>query len=141
MTEFTPVSGLLGGMLIGLSAVLMLWGAGRITGISGIYGGLLKPQRGDVAWRAMFVAGLIGGGLLWPFIAGEPLPVNLQVDWPLMLLAGALVGFGTRRGGGCTSGHGVCGIGRLSQRSVVATIVFMLTAFVTTFVTRHIIGL
>ncbi|MCW8193832.1 YeeE/YedE family protein [Proteobacteria bacterium 005FR1] len=141
MTEFTPVSGLLGGMLIGLSAVLMLWGAGRITGISGIYGGLLKPQRGDVAWRAMFVAGLIGGGLLWPFVAGESLPVDLQVDWPVMLLAGALVGFGTRRGGGCTSGHGVCGIGRLSQRSVVATIVFMLAAFVTTFVTRHFIGL
>lgn len=140
MTEFTPISGLLGGMLIGISSVILLLGSGRIAGISGIYGGLLKPRQGEVVWRATFFAGLVIGGLLWPLIAGEPLPVNLQVGWPMMLVAGALVGFGTRLGGGCTSGHGVCGIGRLSSRSITATGVFMFTAIATTFVVRHVAG-
>lgn len=140
MTEFTPVSGLLGGMLIGVASVLMLWGIGRIAGISGIYGGVLTPAPGDVAWRAFFIGGMLLGGLLWPILSGEPLPVELQVSWPLMLFAGLLVGFGTRLGSGCTSGHGVCGIGRLAPRSMVATAVFMVSAFFTTFVARHVIG-
>ncbi|HCL4246237.1 YeeE/YedE family protein [Pseudomonas aeruginosa] len=140
MTEFIPVSGLVGGMLIGVASVLMLWGTGRIAGISGIFGGLLTPARGDIAWRAFFVAGMLLGGLLWPLISGEPLPVELQVSWPLMLLAGVLVGFGTRLGSGCTSGHGVCGIGRLAPRSMVATAVFMASAFLTTFIIHHILG-
>ncbi len=140
MTEFTPISGLLGGILIGLSSALMLWGAGRIAGISGIFGGLLTPAQGEIGWRTMFIAGLILGGLTWPLVSGSRLPVDLQVSWPWMLLAGLLVGFGSRLGGGCTSGHGVCGIGRLAPRSIVATLTFMVAAGVTTYVMRHLIG-
>ena len=140
MTEFTPVAGLLGGMLIGIASVLMLLGTGRIAGISGIYGGILTRVPGDITWRIVFVGGLLLGGLLWPFIAGEPLRVDIQVSWPLMLVAGLLVGFGARRGGGCTSGHGVCGIGRLAPRSMVATATFMTAAVVTTFIMRHMVG-
>jgi uncharacterized membrane protein YedE/YeeE len=140
MTEFAPVSGLVGGLLIGLASVLMLWGTGRITGISGIFGGLLTPARGDVAWRTAFIVGLVGGGLLWPLLAGDALPVDVQVSWPWMVVAGLLVGFGTRLGSGCTSGHGVCGIGRMSARSLVAVITFMIAAIATTYVMRHILG-
>lgn len=140
MTEFTPITGLLGGMLIGLSALLMLLGNGRIAGISGVLGGLLPPKRGDAAWRAMFIGGLFLGALAWPLVMDEPLPVDLQVGWPLMLIAGFIVGFGTRMGSGCTSGHGVCGIGRLAPRSIVATVTFMGAAIATTFVMRHVIG-
>jgi len=140
MTEFTPLSGLLGGMLIGIASVIMLWGSGRITGISGIFGGLLTPARGDLGWRIAFIGGLVIGGLLWMQFSGEPLPVDLQVSWPTMLFAGLLVGFGTRLGSGCTSGHGVCGIGRLSPRSLVATLTFMIAAVATTFVSRHLLG-
>lgn len=140
MTEFTPLSGLIGGMLIGVASVLMLWGSGRITGISGIFGGLLTPSQGDFAWRAAFIMGLIIGGLLWPEVTGDPLPVDLQASWPIMLAAGLLVGFGTRLGSGCTSGHGVCGIGRLSPRSFVAVVTFMVAAVATTYLSRHILG-
>ncbi|MAM88811.1 MAG: YeeE/YedE family protein [unclassified Hahellaceae] len=140
MTEFTPISGLLGGLLIGLSSVLMLWGAGRIAGISGIFSGMLTPTQGDALWRMLFIGGMLLGGLLWPLLSGEPLPVDLQVSWPLMILAGFLVGFGARLGGGCTSGHGVCGIGRLAPRSMVATATFITTAAATTFVIRHVLG-
>jgi uncharacterized membrane protein YedE/YeeE len=140
MTEFTPLNGLLGGIMIGIASVMMLWGAGRITGISGIFGGLLTPAQGDVAWRTAFIAGLVVGGLLWPLFTGEPLPINLQTSWPMMLVAGVLVGFGTRLGSGCTSGHGVCGIGRFSPRSLVAVIIFMVAAAVTTYIKRHIIS-
>lgn len=140
MTEFTPLSGLIGGVLIGLASVIMLLGAGRITGISGIFGGLLSPTRGDTAWRGAFIVGLIAGGLLWPMLTGNALTIDLQSTWPVMLVAGLLVGFGTRLGSGCTSGHGVCGIGRLSPRSFVAVAVFMLSAIITTYVVRHVLG-
>lgn len=140
MTEFTPVSGLIGGLLIGLASVLMLLGDGRITGISGILAGLLPPTRGDAGWRAMFLGGLVLGAAGWPLVTGLPLPVELQVGWPLMLAAGFIVGFGTRLGSGCTSGHGVCGIGRLAPRSIVATAVFMASGFATTFFIRHLLG-
>lgn len=140
MTEFTPITGLVGGMLIGIASALMLWGSGRITGISGIFGGLLAPSQGEFGWRAAFITGLIVGGLVWTLISGSPLPVDLQVSWPVMLLAGLLVGFGTRLGGGCTSGHGVCGIARLSPRSLVAVATFMVAAAITTFISRHVIG-
>lgn len=140
MTEFTPLSGLLGGLLIGFASVIMLWGSGRITGISGIFGGLLTPTRGDIGWRAAFIGGLIFGGLLWTLVSGEALPIDLQVSWPVMIGAGLLVGFGTRLGSGCTSGHGVCGLGRLSPRSLVATLTFMAAAFITTYFVRHVIG-
>lgn len=140
MTEFTPVSGAIGGIIIGVASVLMLWGSGRITGISGIFGGLLTPAQGDIGWRAAFIAGLVIGGLLWKAITGNPLPIELQTSLPIMLLAGLLVGFGTRLGSGCTSGHGVCGIGRLSPRSMVAVLIFIATAIAATYVTRHVVG-
>lgn len=140
MTEFTPITGLIGGLIIGIASVLMLWGSGRITGISGIFGGLLSPGSGDFAWRVAFVAGLVGGGLLWPMITGNALPITLQVSWPIMLVAGFIVGFGARLGSGCTSGHGVCGLARMSPRSFVAVPTFMVSAAVTTYVMKHIIG-
>ena len=139
ITHFTPWSGLLGGLLIGLSAVLLLWVNGRIAGISGIVGGLLSPAQGETAWRASFLIGMLAGGATYLLATGG-LGVAVQVNTGLMALAGLLVGFGTRLGGGCTSGHGVCGIGRLSQRSIVATGSFMLAAAVTVFVVRHVLG-
>lgn len=138
-TSFTPVAGLLGGVLIGLSAILLLSVNGRIAGISGILGGLLAPTRGEWAWRLLFVIGLIAGAVLYSMVTGD-LGVAVQVGWPLMAMAGLLVGVGTRLGSGCTSGHGVCGIGRLSQRSMIATAVFMATAGATVFVVRHVVG-
>lgn len=139
ITAFTPVTGLLGGALIGLSAVLLLAANGRIAGISGIVGGLLTPSSGETGWRAAFVVGMLAGGILYAVVAGS-LGIALQADLPLMGVAGLLVGFGARLGGGCTSGHGVCGIGRLSQRSIVATGTFMVVAVGTVFVARHITG-
>lgn len=139
ITHFTPWSGLLGGLLIGLSAALLLWVNGRIAGISGIVGGLLSPAQGETAWRASFLIGMLAGGATYLLATGG-LGVAVQVNTGLMAVAGLLVGFGTRLGGGCTSGHGVCGIGRLSQRSIVATGSFMLAAAVTVFVVRHVLG-
>lgn len=139
METFTPVSGFLGGALIGLAAVLLLFANGRIAGVSGIVGGLLTHTRGDVAWRVAFVLGLWLGGLVYWAVRGEPFAVELTASWPVMLAAGLLVGFGTRMGGGCTSGHGVCGIARLSKRSIVATLVFMGAGIATVFVTRHVL--
>ncbi|BAK68611.1 MULTISPECIES: YeeE/YedE family protein [unclassified Sphingobium] len=141
MEGFTPYSAILGGALIGLSAALLWIANGRIAGISGIVGGILAPARGDAAWRATFLAGLIAAPLLYR-AAGRALP-DLTMPAPLMVVvaAGLLVGFGTRLGSGCTSGHGVCGIARLSPRSLAATSVFLITAAVTVYVARHIVGL
>lgn len=128
---------LAGGVLIGLSATLLLWLNGRVAGVSGILGGALFPKAGDLAWRAMFLAGLIAAaGLYMAFVPGAPLP---RADFPRagLLVAGLLVGFGTSMGNGCTSGHGVCGLGRLSLRSLVAVVTFMATAIATTFLVRH----
>ena len=139
-TAFTPVSGLLGGMLIGLAAVLLLLANGRIAGISGIVGGLLTRATADMGWRVAFVAGLWLGAIVYWLVRGEVFAVQLAAAWPVMLIAGLLVGFGTRMGGGCTSGHGVCGIARLSKRSTVATLVFMGAGIATVFVTRHVLA-
>lgn len=139
-TTFTPVSGFLGGTLIGLAATVLLLANGRIAGVSGIIGGLLSPQRGDVAWRVAFVLGLWLAALAYWAVRGELFPVEVLASWPTMLIAGLLVGFGTRMGAGCTSGHGVCGIARLSKRSVVATVVFMCSAMLTVFATRHVLA-
>ncbi|HEX7852067.1 MAG TPA: YeeE/YedE family protein [Sphingobium sp.] len=141
MEGFTPYSALLGGALIGLSAALLWIANGRIAGISGIVGGVLAPARGDAAWRATFLAGLIAAPLLYR-AAGRALP-DLATPAPLIVVvaAGLLVGFGTRLGSGCTSGHGVCGIARLSPRSLAATGVFLITAAVTVYVARHVVGL
>ena len=139
MTSFTPVSGFLGGMLIGCAAVLLLLANGRIAGVSGILGGLLTRVRGDVAWRAAFVVGLWLGAAIYWLMRGELFAVESTASWPVLLAAGLLVGLGTRLGSGCTSGHGVCGIARLSKRSIVATAVFIGTGIATVFVTRHMV--
>jgi uncharacterized protein len=139
-TAFTPISGLLGGMLIGLAAVLLLLANGRIAGISGIVGGLLTRATTDMGWRVAFVAGLWTGAIVYWLVRGELFAVQLAATWPVMLIAGLLVGFGTRMGGGCTSGHGVCGIARLSKRSTVATLVFMGAGIATVFMIRHVLA-
>lgn len=129
---------LAGGVLIGLSATLLLWLNGRVAGVSGILNGVLFPHGRDVAWRAAFLLGLVvAAGLYMTLVPGAPQP---RVDFPRagLIFAGLLVGFGTRMGNGCTSGHGVCGIGRLSVRSITAVATFMATAIVTTFVVRHL---
>ena len=138
-TEFTPLSALIGGALIGLAATLLYAGLGRIAGISGLLNQAIE-QRGDRGWRIAFLLSLMLGSALWfAFGVGVPAPRD---DFPLgwLIASGLLVGFGTRLGNGCTSGHGVCGIARLSVRSLVATGVFMVVAIATVFVTRHVIG-
>lgn len=129
---------LAGGTLIGLSATLLLWLNGRVAGISGILNGALFPKGGDLAWRAMFLAGLIAAaGVYMALVPGAPQP---RGDFPRvgLVVAGLLVGFGTRMGNGCTSGHGVCGLGRLSMRSLAAVLTFMVVAIATTWVVRHL---
>jgi uncharacterized membrane protein YedE/YeeE len=131
---------LIGGVLIGLSASLLLVGFGHIAGISGVVAGALRVRGGDFAWRVLFLAGLIGGGFVLGFFVPDRFPAHVGASAPQLVVAGLLVGFGTRLGSGCTSGHGVCGIGRLSKRSLVATAIFMSTGAVTVFVLRHVIG-
>lgn len=137
MENFTPISGLVGGLLIGLATTLLLLLNGRIAGISGIVGGLLTRKGSEVGWRAMFVTGLLLGAFVYMLAAGGALPVRIEASLPIMVVAGLLVGFGTRLGSGCTSGHGVSGIARFSKRSIVATSVFMGAGIVTVFVTHH----
>jgi len=138
-TAFTPWSALAGGALIGLAAALFIHANGRIAGISGIVGGLLRPSPGDRAWRLAFVLGMVAAPLLWSLAATLP-PLIIAADWPLLIVAGLIVGISTRYGAGCTSGHGVCGISRLSPRSLAATLAFMGSGFVTVFVVRHLLG-
>jgi uncharacterized membrane protein YedE/YeeE len=140
MQDFTPLGAAIGGALIGLSAALLLALNGRIAGVSGIVGALLPPQRGDVLWRVLFVLGLVLGA--WLFVAAGGSVRGYRVEAPplLVAVAGVLVGFGTRLGSGCTSGHGICGIARLSPRSLVAVAVFMLSAMLTVFLVRHVLG-
>ncbi|MDZ7622442.1 MAG: YeeE/YedE family protein [Candidatus Competibacteraceae bacterium] len=138
-TAFTPGSALAGGVLIGLAAALLVLLNGRIAGISGIVGGLLAPKHGDIGWRLAFVAGLVLAPALWLAVAALP-PIRIEAGYPLLIVAGLVVGFSTRYGTGCTSGHGVCGISRLSPRSIVATLAFMTAGFITVFIMRHLIG-
>ena len=140
MSDFTPVSALIGGALIGGSAAWFLIMNGRIAGISGVLGGLLQPSRSDVGWRIAFLAGMLLAPLLFVAAGGAWPAVEIDASAGLLVVAGLLVGFGTRLGAGCTSGHGVCGIGRASPRSIAATLVFMATAIVTVLVTRHLVG-
>lgn len=134
MEDFTPISGLAGGMLIGLATALLMLFNGRIAGISGIVGGLLGRKASQVGWRALFAAGLLLGAVAYVVATGGMFPVRVEASLPVMVAAGLLVGLGTRLGSGCTSGHGVSGIAQLSKRSIVATLVFMGTAVVTVFV-------
>lgn len=138
-SEFTPWASLLGGLLIGLSAALFVLFNGRIAGISGVLGGLLRPLRGDVAWRIAFLAGLVGAPVVYGIFATLP-TVRIDAGIGILIIAGLLVGLGTRYGAGCTSGHGVCGLSRRSPRSLVATVSFMLAGFVTVYVVRHLMA-
>ena len=139
-TAFTPWSALAGGMLIGLAAVMFALLNGRIAGISGVLGGLLKPVRGDIAWRAAFILGIVGAPLVYGLFSALPF-IQIDADYGLLIAAGLLVGVGTRYGSGCTSGHGVCGLARLSPRSLVATLSFMSAGFATVFVMRHLLDI
>jgi len=136
--EFTPGPALIGGMLIGLAAAMFALLNGRVAGISGVLGGLLKPTRGDIGWRVAFVAGLVGASLVYGLFATLP-AMQIDASYGALVIAGLLVGVGTRYGSGCTSGHGVCGLSRLSLRSLVATLAFMSAGFVTVFVLRHLL--
>jgi len=140
MANFTPLSAAIGGALIGLSAALLMLSTGRIAGISGIVGGLIGWNVPDRNWRIAFIVGLILAplsGSLVGYAVAEP---QMPASWTVIVIAGLLVGFGTRLGGGCTSGHGVCGVARLSPRSLVATTVFMAVAIVVVAITRHVLG-
>ncbi|WP_027820359.1 YeeE/YedE family protein [Paraburkholderia bannensis] len=138
-THFTPGLSLTGGLIIGLAAAVLVLFNGRIAGISGIFGGLLSLPRNDSGWRLAFVAGLI----IAPVVAGllgKPAIADIEANWGVILVAGFLVGLGTRYASGCTSGHGVCGLSRGSLRSLVATLTFMAAGFLTVFVQRHLMG-
>jgi uncharacterized membrane protein YedE/YeeE len=141
MESFTPFASLAGGALIGAAAALLILANGRIAGISGIAGGIVSAQAGGRAWRILFLLGLVAGALAAGMVGVGKLGVGalpeIDAGWPLIIVAGLLVGFGTRLGGGCTSGHGVCGIARLSPRSMVATALFMAAGMATVFVLRH----
>jgi uncharacterized membrane protein YedE/YeeE len=139
--HFTPWASLAGGVLLGVASALFILLNGRVLGISGILGGLIKPQRGDVGWRVALVAGLLVSPLVYGLLAPEGFITAPRIDAGigLVVLAGLLVGIGTRYGSGCTSGHGVCGLSRLSPRSLVATLAFMAAGFATVFVIRHLI--
>ena len=137
--HFTPLSALSGGVLIGLAAAMFVLFNGRIAGISGIIGGVFRPKAGDLAWRVAFLAGILAAPWLFQFARPLP-PVEIEAGSGALILAGLLVGVGTRYGAGCTSGHGVCGLSRLSPRSLVATVSFMLAGFATVFVIRHLVA-
>lgn len=137
--SFTPVFSLAGGIVIGVAAAVLVLFNGRIAGISGILGGVLGASRDDAGWRAAFIAGLIGAPILASAL-GKPLVPDIQAGWGEIIVAGFLVGVGTRYASGCTSGHGVCGISRGSIRSLSATATFMATGFLTVFVMRHLVG-
>ena len=137
--SFTPASAAAGGILIGTAVGMLLLLNGRIAGVSGILGGLLRPQRGDAAWRIAFIAGLLAAPLCYAIVGKLP-PITFDATLPAIAVAGLLVGIGTRYGAGCTSGHGICGIARLSPRSIAATLCFMAAGMATVFVARHLLG-
>ena len=141
MENFTPITAILGGLLIGAAATLMLWTNGRIAGISGILGGILIPKKADTLWRVCFLGGLLLGPLGYIVISGRELDIDIQASPLLTVLAGLAVGVGTRLGSGCTSGHGICGISRFSGRSLLATTVFMGAGIVTVYISRHMLGI
>ncbi|EWY42211.1 YeeE/YedE family protein [Skermanella stibiiresistens SB22] len=144
MDGFTPASSAMGGALIGAAAVALWLGVGRIMGISGIVGGILASMAGgekhDLGWRAAFLVGLLAAPILVDTVGGIVEPAPSDAPALVLIAAGLLVGFGTRLGAGCTSGHGVCGLARASKRSVVATSLFMTTAVAVVFITRHVLG-
>ena len=140
IVNFTPVPALVGGLLIGLAVTLFLWATGRVAGISGVLGGLLGARTGDVGWRIAFIGGLVTVGVVAALVSPELVRFAAPRSTAAMIVAGLLVGFGTRLGNGCTSGHGVCGISRLSLRSVLATVIFMVAGVATVTVVRVFFG-
>lgn len=140
MENFTPLASLIGGVLIGLSASAMLFFNGKVAGVSGIVGGILKPVKEDVGWRLAFVAGLLVGGSLLDRLAPVLFNISIVRSFGVFLIAGALVGFGARMGNGCTSGHGVCGMSRFSVRSMIATLLFIVSGAATVYVVNEILG-
>jgi uncharacterized membrane protein YedE/YeeE len=138
-SHFTPWTALVGGLLLGLASALFILLNGRILGISSIVGGLLRPKAGDITWRWAFVLGLLVAPSLYVWLAG-PIAITVDAGWGTVVAAGLLVGVGTRYGAGCTSGHGVCGLSRLSPRSLVATVAFMAVGFTTVFTVRHLLS-
>ena len=139
MTDFTPLTGFLGGSIVGLSALVLLLFKGKVAGISGILNGLFDRDLNELPWRFVFLVGIVLGPLLANFLDFH-LPSKIELSWSVILIGGALVGFGTNMAGGCTSGHGICGVGRFSSRSIWATLVFMGIAMLTVFVSRHLLG-
>ncbi|MGJ8528446.1 YeeE/YedE family protein [Maritalea sp.] len=140
MTEFTPLEAILGGSLIGLASVLLMAFHGRIAGMTGILAGMLPPVQADWPWRASFLFGAVLGPVVVSTITGTPVPFENPVSIGAVIVGGIIVGLGVNYGSGCTSGHGVCGMARLSLRSIAATATFMAATFVTVFVIRHLIG-
>jgi uncharacterized membrane protein YedE/YeeE len=138
MTNFTPLSALAGGAIIGLASALLLFTHQRVAGISGIAAGILPPWGTETGWRMWFLAGLIISAPLYR-LTGSAVPVQIDAPLAVLVVAGLLVGYGSQLGGGCTSGHGICGIARLSVRSIVATLIFMLTAGVMVYLVRHVL--
>jgi uncharacterized membrane protein YedE/YeeE len=141
MTLWITLEASIGGILIGIAASALLVLDGRIAGVSGIVGGLIPPRRADTAWRGLFVAGLVAGGLCLRLLIGDPFHSLAETPNIALILGGLLVGFGASLGNGCTSGHGVCGVSRLSPRSIVATMTFMLAGAATVFAIRHVAGI
>jgi uncharacterized membrane protein YedE/YeeE len=142
MENFTPISAIIGGGLIGLSSALLLMLSGRLAGVSGILAGLLPPAKGDAAWRLWFLGGLIvGTGLYRVGMSEGTEALVFEASLPVIIIGGLLSGMGTRISGGCTSGHGVCGIGRVSPRSIVATLIFIAAGAVVVFINRHVLGI
>ena len=140
IVNFTPFAALFGGALIGLSAALLYLFKGRIAGVSGIFGGILIPTKADLSWRVVFIAGIIIGGFIWHLITGEGKNITAAVEPLWIVIGGIIVGVGTTLGSGCTSGHGICGISRFSLRSILATLTFMATGFISVFIIRHLLG-
>jgi len=140
MESFTPIASTVGGLLIGIAAAGLLLFHGRIAGISGIAGGIFRREAGDTEWRIMFLVGLFAAGFVWHWFRPMDYQVAIDRSIPALMVAGLAVGVGTQLGSGCTSGHGVCGIGRLSKRSMVATVSFMATAALTVFVVNELLG-
>lgn len=139
MLNVIPWESLFGGLLLGISATILLLVNGKIVGISGIMNGIMSPKKGDYSWRLLFAVGMIAGGLISVLMLGVAVPSTANLSLGMVIAAGLLVGIGTRLGNGCTSGHGICGMGRLSKRSIVATCVFMAVAGLTIFVRLHLV--
>jgi uncharacterized protein len=137
--HFTLIQSLAGGLLIGLAAGALLLGMGRILGAAGIVGGIVDPRPGDVGWRASLILGLLLAPTALSLLTTVKAPA-IESSWPMLIIAGLLVGFGTRLGSGCTSGHGICGVSRLSPRSIAATVLFMASGFATVFIIRHVLS-